>query len=497
MAPPKDYVLAFADEFDTLSASTTRTATANWYAGGLPWGGGFGSAAFRPPGGADSPFAIVSHGGATALEIEMTRDASGRLTSGLLSSVFPDGTSRIHTDGDPYGYYELRLWMPQGGGVWPAFWAMEKERLSAARDKVVEIDVVEQHGTALADRFSSNVHVWDWNNGRVAGHTMQPHQEVVGRAFLESGWHVYGVDVRPDTITFTVDGRPHHVVATPAALDTDLAVILDLAAGGGWPVDPALKRATMYVDYVRVYDDPDSGPGPGPGPDPDPDPGPAPVLTGTARDDTFQVSVAGTRIVEGAGGGYDTVRSSVGYVLPENVEKLVLNGTAALDGTGNGAGNQLFGNAAANALMGLAGDDFLFGQGGADTLDGGAGNDKLYGGDGADRLVGGAGSDRLQGDAGADTFVFLAAGDSPAGARDTVVDFSAAAGDRLDLRGVDANALVAGDQAFAWIGAQPFGAAGQLRFADGVLSGDLDGDRVADFAVNLGAVAIAAKDILL
>jgi hypothetical protein len=35
------------------------------------------------------------------------------------------------------------------------FWAIEEERLSLTRDHVFEVDVMEQHGSALDDRYAS------------------------------------------------------------------------------------------------------------------------------------------------------------------------------------------------------------------------------------------------------------------------------------------------------------------------------------------------------
>ncbi|MFM5136683.1 type I secretion C-terminal target domain-containing protein, partial [Aeromonas rivipollensis] len=94
-------------------------------------------------------------------------------------------------------------------------------------------------------------------------------------------------------------------------------------------------------------------------------------------------------------------------------------------------------------LYGGLGDDILFGQGGNDELSGDAGNDTLYGGTGNDILsgglgndilIGGLGNDVLKGDEGSDTFTWLK-GDTVAGsvAKDYVVDFSKAEGDKLDL----------------------------------------------------------------
>jgi Ca2+-binding RTX toxin-like protein len=57
------------------------------------------------------------------------------------------------------------------------------------------------------------------------------------------------------------------------------------------------------------------------------------------------------------------------------VEKLVLTGESAVNGTGNDASNALTGNKAANRLEGGAGNDTLTGAAGADTLAGGAGDD--------------------------------------------------------------------------------------------------------------------------
>ena len=61
--------------------------------------------------------------------------------------------------------------------------------------------------------------------------------------------------------------------------------------------------------------------------------------------------------------GADTVKSSVNFALAVNVEKLILTGAVAINGTGNTSANTLTGNGANNTLSGGAGNDGTDGRG--------------------------------------------------------------------------------------------------------------------------------------
>ena len=97
--------------------------------------------------------------------------------------------------------------------------------------------------------------------------------------------------------------------------------------------------------------------------------------------------------------------------------------------TGTSGANTLSGWIGNDTLKGLGGNDTLFGDAGNDKLSGGLGNDRLDGGAGNDTLQGGQGNDLLTGGTGADTFVFneLHSG------KDTITDFDAFQGDKLDF----------------------------------------------------------------
>ncbi|MBK1696170.1 calcium-binding protein [Rhodovibrio salinarum] len=217
------------------------------------------------------------------------------------------------------------------------------------------------------------------------------------------------------------------------------------------------------------------------------------VRFGTDSSDSYTVDDVDTLILEQAGGGWDHVDLSVSWTLNRHLESVTLTRAGDQDLTANNSRNVLRGNEHDNVIHALAGDDQVYGYNGDDDLSGGRGNDTLYGGGGADRLEGGGGRDTLKGHDGADTFVVAATADSPVDAPDLIYDFTVSEGDRLDLSGIDADTRTTGAQDFTYIAGTAFtGQAGQLRMADGVVEGDLDGDGAADIAIDLNGHATFA-----
>ena len=212
-------------------------------------------------------------------------------------------------------------------------------------------------------------------------------------------------------------------------------------------------------------------------------------MAGGDGDDSYFVDDAGDTVIEYAGAGamvtgYDTVYASISYVLPQNVEALVLLGEADLSATGNALNNAIYGNAGGNLIdggfgfdmmAGGAGDDVYFvrdsgdkvielaGEGHdtvwstvhvilsdnvedvlllgagainatgntlANRITGNVGANQLSGGDGDDVIEGGGGADTLTGGAGADNFVLRSG--AVEGVR--IADF-AAGEDRIVLLG--------------------------------------------------------------
>lgn len=183
----------------------------------------------------------------------------------------------------------------------------------------------------------------------------------------------------------------------------------------------------------------------------------ADLMSGGSGDDVYEVDDAGDTVTEAVNEGDDTVRAGLDWILSNHVERLILTGSADIDGTGNALDNEITGNDGANVLDGGAGADTLTGGAGADSyvvddaedkvveaedegddtvnaaldwtlgdhvenlvltgsgdlagtgnaldnvITGNVGNNLLSGLDGADRLIGGDGKDTLDGGIGADT----------------------------------------------------------------------------------------------
>ena len=128
------------------------------------------------------------------------------------------------------------------------------------------------------------------------------------------------------------------------------------------------------------------------------------------------------------------------------------------------------------------GNDSITGSSAADTIRGGGNDDWLIGGLGADKLTGGSGKD---------TFVFNSVAEIglALGSYDIIADFVSQT-DKINLINIDANSMVDGDQAFLYIASAAFSnISGELRFAEQILSGDINGDGLADFRLGLTGVS--------
>jgi beta-glucanase (GH16 family) len=227
------YTLTFDEPFDHLDVSARGPGT-RWIAH-TPWNGDFGDAAFIDPQ-SDKPFTINKG----MLEIEM-RQRGSRWESGLLSSGDQLGRGFLQSG----GYFEMRAKLPGGPGVWPAFWLGSNSTIGAPNP---EIDVLEYYGQ-FPNLYRATTHIWQ--NGKPLSGTSYPIE--VPKASLESAFHTYGVSIDSHEVIFYLDRKEVAREASRAEYLQPMYLMVDLGAGGGWPIAGMHNPSTMYVDYVRAY----------------------------------------------------------------------------------------------------------------------------------------------------------------------------------------------------------------------------------------------------
>jgi hypothetical protein len=137
----------------------------------------------------------------------------------------------------------------------------------------------------------------------------------------------------------------------------------------------------------------------------------------------------------------------------------------------------------ADDITGTAAANLIFLGGGDDKVDAAGGNDTVEPGEGQDEVRLGAGTDTVR---------YQNHLESSAVAPDLLVDFTTGE-DLLNLKNIDANAILDGDQDFNLVnGANPgapfTNVAGQYRIDPntGRLEGDRDGNGTADFVIQFG-----------
>ena len=166
-----------------------------------------------------------------------------------------------------YGKVVARAKVPEGQGLWPAFWMMPtKESTYGSWPVCGEIDIMEILG-----------HNTNTTHGTI--HYGEPHAQQQGTYVLPEGsfsdsFHEFCVEWEPGEMRFYVDGNLYHTVNDwfsekeyvtayeyPAPFNQDFYVQFNLAVGGTWPGNPDettdFDNAEFEVDYVRVYQKPE------------------------------------------------------------------------------------------------------------------------------------------------------------------------------------------------------------------------------------------------
>ncbi|MBE3065233.1 MAG: glycoside hydrolase family 16 protein [Spirochaetes bacterium] len=150
-----------------------------------------------------------------------------------------------------YGRLEMRARLPQGLGVWPAFWTLGAK---GGWPACGEIDIMEFVGHD-PNKTHGTLH---WRDGG-------KHASKGGHLAVSKPWeafHVYAVEWSADRIDFFYDDTKFNSIALAQADDNGSNAFrqphylkLNLALGGSWggKIDDTVLPQRFIVDYVRVY----------------------------------------------------------------------------------------------------------------------------------------------------------------------------------------------------------------------------------------------------
>lgn len=173
----------------------------------------------------------------------------------------PYSSARIKTQGLrawQYGRIEARIKLPNGQGIWPAFWMLGENINNAGWPNAGEIDILEYIGKTPHQIYAT-IHAPGYSGGNGVGSNL-----VVDEDSLKNDFHVYALEWEPTELRWYFDDKEYFKVTDQDVpdkwiFDHPFFIIMNVAIGGRWPGYPdstTVFPQRMYVDYVRVYQKP-------------------------------------------------------------------------------------------------------------------------------------------------------------------------------------------------------------------------------------------------
>ena len=174
-------------------------------------------------------------------------------------------SARLHTANKQswkYGKIAARIKLPQGMGMWPAFWMLGANIDENGGDtpwpQCGEIDILELYGTKDDGLIESNVHYAD-ASGSHASMGAESFQLEKGK--FSDEFHVFELEWNENELIWFVDGKQFAEMDISSdeltELHKEFFILFNIAVGGtyaGRPDDTTNFPQHMYVDWVRVYE---------------------------------------------------------------------------------------------------------------------------------------------------------------------------------------------------------------------------------------------------
>lgn len=149
-----------------------------------------------------------------------------------------------------YGRFEVRAKVPEGQGLWSAFWLLPSfDRWPEGVAILPEIDVMEHLGHQ-AEVYHTTLHTNQ--TGELTSH---PYDHTLPTRLTDK-FHDYSVVWTEADVSWYLDGQWKATHPTPKDFTRPVHFLLNLAVGGNWPGSPDGSTefpAEFQIDYVRAY----------------------------------------------------------------------------------------------------------------------------------------------------------------------------------------------------------------------------------------------------
>jgi beta-glucanase (GH16 family) len=199
--------------------------------------------------------------GGLALVARLPQGAAGGATRPPVQGAIESGMLRSRWSGE-YGVFEVRMKVPAGHGMWPAFWLNPQDGKWPPEIDVVEIVNNGRDTTKQSFHFlhPDGVPARPGEPG-VAASKLDEHQVYRPGVDYADGFHVFAVEWSKDRVRHLVDGvvvadRAYRWVHEDGSDGGPAHLLVNLAVGGKWPGPPANETffpAMLEIDYIRVW----------------------------------------------------------------------------------------------------------------------------------------------------------------------------------------------------------------------------------------------------
>ncbi len=241
------WILTFSDDFDGPAGSPPSSKFWNHNLGGGGWG--------------NNELESYTDGSSNSFldgDGHLIIEARKEKTTGTDKIEREYSSARLVSKGkfsQKYGRIEAKIKIPQGQGIWPAFWMLGENIDEVGWPVCGEIDILESIEVVAKTAFGT-LHGPGYSGDSAITRKFE------SKIALADDFHIYAIEWSQNEIRWFIDEHcystvtPETVKGQDWVFDQPFFMILNLAVGGNWPGNPDSTTTfpqRLIIDYVKVY----------------------------------------------------------------------------------------------------------------------------------------------------------------------------------------------------------------------------------------------------